>query len=422
MEACKFCYETAHSLHYKNLQHRSRSGAPCASKFDNIRHNIGRLNHTFKAVEIIVTAAIKLPQLFDDFKVERVDSPPSSTPPLQERNPSLDAIVGRMTSDISEIEELQLSLQEMDKSHELSKKLEKECLSSTWTPRVHAELVLLDLFWTQNLVFVAGDRFIGCSKPACYCCYHYIINHPGRFVHPACHNNNWLNWRAPDILDIGQTKHFETRERILNKMAATIRNEAIEQIRERRPPAQRQLDSNTEISTIWLGPRGVTANQLMQSSSTSNFPSDGRLEDISEEELAASDSCDRETDYMSERETDGYDDDEKDEQQSFSTLSEESPDKSEDEESGDPETNGHARGDKGEQQTYSTLSEEKSDGPGEDEMDEQQTYSTLSGEKSDGPGDDEKDEQQTRSTLSEEQSDESDDDGGGILLFRGRSV
>ncbi|PMD30803.1 hypothetical protein L207DRAFT_612083 [Hyaloscypha variabilis F] len=76
-----------------------------------------------------------------------------------------------------------------DRLHQLSPKLREECQKKTWRPRVHAELILLDLFWSQNLEFVENDKYIGCSKPACYCCYHYITVHPGRFVPPACHNN-----------------------------------------------------------------------------------------------------------------------------------------------------------------------------------------------------------------------------------------
>ena len=62
-----------------------------------------------------------------------------------------------------------------------------EYTKPTFLPRVHAELVVLDHFHTQELVFAEGDKYIGCSKQAC-CCYHYICAHPGKFVHPASHN------------------------------------------------------------------------------------------------------------------------------------------------------------------------------------------------------------------------------------------
>ncbi|KUJ09327.1 uncharacterized protein LY89DRAFT_555967, partial [Mollisia scopiformis] len=117
-----------------------------------------------------------------------------------------------------------------------------------WRPKVHAELLVLDHFWTQSLEFLDGDRFIACSKPACYCCYHYIAAHPGRFEVPPSHNNCWIRWRAPDIFDSTRQDLLKTREDILNAMAKKIRIEVLEQIRERRGPRANRPDSLTEIS------------------------------------------------------------------------------------------------------------------------------------------------------------------------------
>ena len=140
----------------------------------------------------------------------------------------------------------------LDKRLELSKQLNELCTSSKWRPKVHAELILLNHFWTQKLEFVDGDRYIGCSKPACFCCYHYFRAHPGGFVTPACHNNNWINWRPPDIQDSNDTASIKLRADILNEMVKKIRIEVLDQIREQRGPRSRQPDSNTEISSIWF--------------------------------------------------------------------------------------------------------------------------------------------------------------------------
>jgi hypothetical protein len=205
-----------------------------------------------KAVKVIIATRERGPRLFDNFEVVRVCSPAASSPPLQGRNPSLFDIAGRLIGDAKLIERCREDLDVLDKRLELSTHLSQLCTSSTWRPRVHAELILLDRFWTQKLEFVDGDRYIGCSKPACFCCYHYIRAHPGRFVTPACHNNNWINWRPPDIEDSNDTASIKLREDILNEMVKKIRIEVLDQIREQRGPRSRQPDSNTEISSTWF--------------------------------------------------------------------------------------------------------------------------------------------------------------------------
>lgn len=225
-------------------------GEPCSQKYANIQHLIGRLNHTLKAVKGMIEARTRLPCLFDDFKLKKAKSPRSSPPPLFERNPTLMDVAGRLVSDQRDIEQCRQNLQELDRLYGLSSALQKLCQSRTWKPRVHAELILLDMFWIQELEFVGNDRYIACSKPACYCCYHFIIAHPGGFVAPPCHRNLWLNWKAPEIYDSRETRLIKARENILNEMAKKIRTDALAQIRECKGPRSRKPDSLTEISSL----------------------------------------------------------------------------------------------------------------------------------------------------------------------------
>jgi hypothetical protein len=236
-------------MHYEVVRKRARPGEPCAQRYDTIRHLIGRLNHTQKAIKVMIEARLGLSYLFGAFEVKRAKSSHSSPPPLLERDPTLMEVAGRLAGDDKAIELLRQNLGELDRLHQLSKTLSKECQSTTWRPRVHAELILLDLFWTQHFEFVGNDRYIGCSKPACYCCYHYITAHPGRFVPPACHNNLWLKWKAPDIYDHKETRHINNRKEILQKMAERIRVDVLAQIVECRGPRSRRPDSLTEISS-----------------------------------------------------------------------------------------------------------------------------------------------------------------------------
>jgi len=249
---CRFCYDKRHSKLYTALHIRTANGSPCSERFEDIRHIIGRLSHTMKATKILISASQRLPHLFDDCKVVRARSPPPSSPPLKERNPGLADVVGRMLSNPAEIDSYRHALQELDYKYKLSPQLQEACIDPNWKPRVHAELILLDLFWTRKLDFVEGDKYIGCSKPACYCCYHYIKFHPGKFEIPSCHNNSWPKWKPPEIYDPANKPLIKSREHILNAMVKDMRTDALTQIMDRRGPNRKPPDSLTEISSVRL--------------------------------------------------------------------------------------------------------------------------------------------------------------------------
>jgi len=246
---CFLCYEIRFSEEYRMLRLHSEVGSYAAGRFDTIRHTVGRLNHTMKATKIIVMASLELPCLFKDFEVENVPSPPVSPPPLLERDPALVAVAGRMLDNPDDIEKYRCDLEAMDHKYQLSNNLHVHCQDETWKPKVHAELILLHIFWSEKYAFVGGDKYIACSKAACYCCHHYINMHPGKFVLPASHRNSFLRWRVPDVLESDEKAIIVQRD-ILNKMIKTIRTEILEQIMLRKSPNPWRPDSATEISTV----------------------------------------------------------------------------------------------------------------------------------------------------------------------------
>lgn len=46
--------------------------------------------------------------------------------------------------------------------------------------------------------FLDDDKYIGCSKPACYFCYNWLRNHNHDYIPPATHNKVILGCRGPD--------------------------------------------------------------------------------------------------------------------------------------------------------------------------------------------------------------------------------
>lgn len=48
------------------------------------------------------------------------------------------------------------------------------------------------------MAFVGDDKYIGCSKPACYFCFNWLSLHHHTYVRPATHNKIIVGCRGPD--------------------------------------------------------------------------------------------------------------------------------------------------------------------------------------------------------------------------------
>ena len=96
---------------------------------------------------------------------------------------------------------LEVALRERQESTLLNPfvKLMQRMARGELSPRLHAEVVLLNHFKQANLAFIGGERYLGCSKAPCYCWDLYIRHHPGGYVARPCLGNIWAKWAAPDL-------------------------------------------------------------------------------------------------------------------------------------------------------------------------------------------------------------------------------
>jgi hypothetical protein len=104
----------------------------------------------------------------------------------------------------------------------LYERLSRVCSFKT---RVHAELLVLEKFRFNGWEFVAGDRYIGCSKPSCFCCYYYINFLPERYSVSGCYNKIYTYWRALDLTGVQDLEAVKARENALNTVVAKLRAE-----------------------------------------------------------------------------------------------------------------------------------------------------------------------------------------------------
>jgi len=220
--------------------------------FSQVRHYIGRLSSHMRAAKTLVAAAERFPAFFDNPEIKCCPSPrPAKLPLLMDEHTTLEGIVIRMLpKDDPRIPHIVEALKFLDTKFKIHERLVKTYQDPKFVPRVHAELILLEHFHTMQYRFVNGDRYIGCSKPACYCCYHYIYVHPGDFVHPPSHNKVYLNWRPPDVIDDQEESAKHHQRDILNAMLKPIRRDVLRQIEEKRGPSCSHHDSTTGITTF----------------------------------------------------------------------------------------------------------------------------------------------------------------------------
>jgi hypothetical protein len=168
--------------------------------------------------------------------------------PLPKTSLSLNGILVRMLPQGDERQRpYQQALDILDAKFGLLDHIKDQFNSHKFVPRVHAEIQVLEHFYEQNLEFVYNDRFIACSKPACYCCHLYFVNHPGRPVVPATHRKIWLNWGPPQTMcESGPTG--KRQRDIMNRMLGIIRGDALQYIADRERTRQWHADSHTGIT------------------------------------------------------------------------------------------------------------------------------------------------------------------------------
>ncbi|EXJ95339.1 hypothetical protein A1O1_00459 [Capronia coronata CBS 617.96] len=209
--------------------------------WSDIRHDLGRLGSWSKAVRMLILGAVTFPQRIENAKVEIIGTNGPADLPNRLSSTDLSGVVRRMVpaDQISLVEQLSQALSEANAVAQVEDRFREEYAQIK--PRPHAELLVLEHFHRNGLDFVTDDRYIGCSKPSCYCCHIYMQCHPGRFAPRPCHGN----------LNTAQPQEHHTFK-MLQDMLIYIRRDLQEQILSRRPKRARLPNSTTGMSSVVL--------------------------------------------------------------------------------------------------------------------------------------------------------------------------
>lgn len=235
---------------YGSLQERASLETGERSPWADVRHAAGRLLSYFQASKTLIEARKKWECLFYEFEVDFVLSSNPLTNPISDKTVNADAIIGRMTSDKTEMQQYGAHAAQLQR-FDLDDIIKKQ-VTDGFRALVHAEVLihksLIDeygLTGPRPSDFFERRKYIGSSKPTCRLCdYYFTASATGIDVRKT-HRNLYINWRAPDVyVDQGEAAK-KRRQQVLTKVLDRVREDAFRTLAEK-VPERKQYDSNTD--------------------------------------------------------------------------------------------------------------------------------------------------------------------------------
>ncbi|KAF2722747.1 hypothetical protein K431DRAFT_203958, partial [Polychaeton citri CBS 116435] len=211
-----------------------------------VRHFIHRLGMWRRKLDVIIAFARQYPHLVDDATCEWLDLPSPVNYPKPDAKTNLWSALGRMLPKEAIDEKADVY------SHLTAQRVidVREDFAKAYNNRasklpVHAEVRLAEHFHSNSLQFVERIKYVGCSKPSCYCCSLYLRYHPGNFVLRPCHGNVWPRWNPPLMSAPKGSVEAKHNRDVLNKMIAHIRRDFFYQIDQLRSRTTNPPDSSS---------------------------------------------------------------------------------------------------------------------------------------------------------------------------------
>lgn len=179
----------------KHLKDKSK-GTSKPELWSLIRHCIGRLGFWLKASKRIVEYCQNRPFLLTEFRIKRCPTVLATT--AFGVKTTLRDVLRRMLPDYDDIDVVQtLERIRAPGSASVSQRYASMNSAARFRPRMHAEVALLEHFYSSDLRYFGDDKYIGCSKASCYCCNLYFQYHPAGLEPRPCHENVWCQWLIP---------------------------------------------------------------------------------------------------------------------------------------------------------------------------------------------------------------------------------
>ncbi|EME43791.1 hypothetical protein DOTSEDRAFT_71582 [Dothistroma septosporum NZE10] len=216
------------------------------SDWSLVRHFMVRLRSWHQKATIVVRFAARFRNLLKEYEVLWLPLPPSRSMPPSDAKTNLMSVLKRMLK-ADEKERVSDLYQAMEGLRTFNlEQVFQESYSSGWLSlAVHSEVFLLEHFHERGIRFVHNDRYIGCSKPSCYCCSLYMRYHPGNFVLRPSHGNAWVTW-SPPLLSKCDTQEIRQRNLfVMNRVIEHLRRDVVREIENRFARCKRRPDSTS---------------------------------------------------------------------------------------------------------------------------------------------------------------------------------
>ncbi len=253
---CRLAYNFRQSPASKRLSEHIRSENH-SSIWPVVRHYIGRLGSWWKACKILTTAGRTRPYLLGSSKLRLIPSFPGRTTSQTPLRTDIRDSLGRIlpACDSSQVQQVLQSLQNRW-GPDITEAFAERYRHRRSHPCVHAELSVLEHFHINELAFVGDDRYIGCSKPSCYCCNIYMKFHPGRCLSRPSHGNTWVKWCTPLQISIGTGSATNHTRAIMHRMVEQMQRDILSHVLSDSAPRKPILESTTGLSTSASAPLG----------------------------------------------------------------------------------------------------------------------------------------------------------------------
>ena len=247
-DLCCLCSDFPGSIYDQFLLRKN--GQNHTSVWSSVRHYIGRLGSWHRAAKLLLRAGSQLPQCFQHVQVKSIENTPITPAPSPDGMTNIhDALRRMIPADQDHVLE---ELRDCIKQNPFFESVDENFIERyrVLEPKVHAEMMVLEHFHQNDLDFVDNCRYIGCSKPSCYCCNLYMVHHPAPLLPRPSHGNIWIKWAPPtSIYNTTVATRKYTRDR-LDDMIKPIRRALLSQIRSRSARRPRVPDSTTGLSSL----------------------------------------------------------------------------------------------------------------------------------------------------------------------------
>jgi len=195
--------DLCHTLRTECIEAIKLHSSTTDDDFGKLAHFVYRIGATREAANKVVEAMIRVPSLQRISRIQTISTPQvvkkTISPTCMSPHEVFYGVLKKTSPNVPlKFQQAFLKLYHLDSlptrpiyNHMASKE--------TVVTRVHAELQIADKFArSQAINFVDNDKYIGCSKPACYFCYTWLCLHTQGYSEPATHCKVIPGCRGPD--------------------------------------------------------------------------------------------------------------------------------------------------------------------------------------------------------------------------------